>query len=142
VLGGSHAPRAGEQGTPSTEGTDSVKRAIYYICPDFKIEVHINRAISTAKADAARSAFSARGESIGWAIVDSAIDENHPHFRRHDNLHIEPPPCPMDITALGESDAQANQDAMGPDTHVACIIAGETIASETQRVVAVSGQRD
>lgn len=131
-----------KQDNLNIDGTVSSQRAIYRIWPDFEVEAFINKSISTVKADAARSAFSAIGESIVWAVVDSGIDESHPHFSRHGNLCMEPPLRPLDFTALGDSEGQANEDALGHGTHVAGIIAGETIASEGTRIVAVSRQRD
>ena len=46
----------------------------------------MNKSMSTVKADAARVSFSALGEGIVWAVLDSGIDGKHPHFRKHGNL--------------------------------------------------------
>jgi hypothetical protein len=124
-------------------GTVSAERAVYRIWPDFEVEAFINKSISTVKADAARSAFSAMGESIVWAVLDSGIDETHPHFRRHGNLQIENPPLKsLDFTVLGDNEGRPNQDEFGHGTHVAGIIAGESIASDETHIVAISRQRD
>ncbi|MFM7236588.1 MAG: S8 family peptidase [Cyanobium sp.] len=117
-------------------------RAIFRIWPDFAVEAFINKSISTVKADAARSAFSAMGETIVWAVVDSGIAANHPHFIRHQNLITEPPLQSMDFTALGDGEDKANQDDYGHGTHVAGIIAGETFASDDLQLVGISRQRD
>lgn len=122
--------------------TVSTQRAIYRIWPDFAVEAFINKSISTVKVDAARSAFSALGEGIVWAVLDSGIDESHPHFRQHKNLTLEPPLNPLDFTTLQESEGQPNKDEFGHGTHVAGIIAGEVIATEEEPIVAVSRQRD
>jgi hypothetical protein len=61
-------------------GGRAVQRAIYRIWPDFKIQALINRTVATVKADAARSSFSAEGDDIVWAVLDSGVDKTHPHF--------------------------------------------------------------
>lgn len=124
------------------EGTVSSQRAIFHIWPDFEVEAFINRSLSTVKADAAHSAFSAHGDSIVWAVVDSGIDETHPHFRKHSNLVTHPQLQAQDFTVVRAEDAKANLDEMGHGTHVAGIIAGELLASEGTRIISVSRQRD
>lgn len=123
-------------------GVVSSERSIYRIWPDFQVEAFINKSISTVKADAARSAFSAMGDSIVWAVVDSGIDKNHPHFFLHKNLSLEPPLIPQDFTALDDHDDKADQDAFGHGTHVAGIIAGEVIANDDTAIYTFTRQRD
>ncbi|HEV2126541.1 MAG TPA: S8 family serine peptidase, partial [Chloroflexota bacterium] len=78
--------------------------------------------MSTVKADAARMAFSAYGQEIVWAVLDSGIDRDHPHFREHKNLDLSPPLSHIDFA--GNED-RALVDTFGHGTHVAGIIAGE-----------------
>ena len=100
--------------------------AIYHIWPDFEIKSLINRSISTVKADAAQTSFSALGEGIVWAVLDSGIEATHPHFTLHDNLILKAPLVHKDFTKLGSANPEnALQDAFGHGTHVAGIIAGE-----------------
>ena len=61
-------------------------RAIYRIWPDFKISPCITKSLATVKADAAQTSFCARGTGITWAVMDSGIDANHPHFALHGNV--------------------------------------------------------
>jgi subtilisin family serine protease len=61
------------------------QRAIYRLWPDFPIEVHTDRSISTIKADAALRSFDAAGENIVWAVIDSGIQADHPHFGSADS---------------------------------------------------------
>jgi serine protease AprX len=98
-------------------------RALYHIWPDFPIKLFVNRSVSTVKADAARFSFSAYGEGIVWAVLDSGIDAIHPHFKRHDNLNVKLPLKHQDFT--DQEDADAKKDPFGHGTHVAGIIAGE-----------------
>ena len=111
----------------TTVGTRVGPRAIYHIWPDFKIASLINKSIGTVKADAAQTSFSAHGEGIVWAVLDSGIEASHPHFKYHENLNLKPPLVHTDFTQLGTAnsdDATAQRDAFGHGTHVAGIIAG------------------
>jgi subtilisin family serine protease len=110
--------------------------AIFRIWPDFKIRGLINKSAQTVKATAARTSFAATGEDIVWAVVDSGIDEKHPHFKMHDNLRVQAPVKHMDFTDLFEKTSPKTDD-YGHGTHVAGIIAGETKAG-----TAVRPQRD
>jgi subtilisin family serine protease len=55
-------------------------RAIYRVWPDFPVSPHTDRSVATIKADAALRAFDASGSGITWAVIDSGIEANHPHF--------------------------------------------------------------
>lgn len=97
-------------------------RAIYRIWPDFQVRAFIDRSISTVKADAARFSFSAAGEGMLWAVLDSGIEGSHPHFKMHANLEgLEEDVAHKDFTG-GNSPLT---DEFGHGTHVAGIIAGE-----------------
>ncbi len=98
--------------------------AIYHIWPDFPIHALINRSISTVKADAAQSSFSAMGDGIVWAVLDSGINEKHPHFAMHDNLVLKAPLEHTDFTKSKSKPEDALKDAFGHGSHVAGIIAG------------------
>jgi subtilisin family serine protease len=54
-------------------------RAIYN-WPDFPVYSQIYRSVATIKADAAVRSFGAGGAGIVWAVIDSGIDCDHPHF--------------------------------------------------------------
>ena len=72
---------------PSLPGASNPHRtAVYHIWPDFRIKGLINKSISTVKADAAHRSFSALGENIVWAVIDSGVDAIHPHFGELGNL--------------------------------------------------------
>lgn len=96
-------------------------RAIYRIWPDFRISKLTIKSVSTVKADAARVAFSAAGDDIVWAVVDSGIDGRHPHFHGYQNLCLDEPLRHRDFTGAAESPLT---DEFGHGTHVAGIIAG------------------
>jgi subtilisin family serine protease len=141
------APRGGAEG--ATAG--ATRRAIYRIWPDFRISKLTTKSVSTVKADAARAAFSAFGDEIVWAVVDSGIDGDHPHFEAYRNLHLDEPLKHRDFTGPKESPLT---DEFGHGTHVAGIIAGAlsrtplptavgtTHGAAAKNICAVSRHRD
>jgi len=64
-------------------------RCIYRLWPDHLVEALIDRSVATVKADAARRSFDASGSGIVWAVVDSGIDQTHPHFHEFKTLTDE-----------------------------------------------------
>lgn len=66
-------------------------RAIYKLWPDFPVKSHIYRSLPTIKADAALKSYDAAGRGIVWAVVDSGIDETHPHFGAPDGGTLNDP---------------------------------------------------
>ena len=61
---------------------DVIHRCIYKLWPDFVLKSQIDRSVTTVKADAANRSFDASGDGIVWAVVDSGIDADHPHFSK------------------------------------------------------------
>jgi len=113
-------------------------RAIFHIWPDFEVSAYINKSIATVKADAAQNSFSAWGTGITWSVMDSGIQHDHPHFRKHAN--VDPASgWHKDFTVDGDDPFD---DQNGHGTHVAGIIAGEwrvpADAPAEKRPVAVS----
>lgn len=107
--------------------TRTAERAIYRIWPDFPVEPLIDKSCSTVKADAARRSYDAAGRGIAWAVIDSGIDENHPHFKRYDTLGGDVTDLHRDFTQPGDVCTQVRSaltDGLGHGTHVAGIIAG------------------
>ena len=110
-------------------------RAIYRIWPDFKISPCITKSLATVKADAAQTSFCAHGIDITWAIMDSGIDANHPHFALHTNVD---PASPLhadftDTPDVPKGGKAALIDRFGHGTHVAGIVAGEQVADDTKK---------
>lgn len=100
---------------------------IYHVWPDLVVDAHLDRSLTTIKADAASRTYSCGGAGVVWGILDSGIDRNHPHFAEYNTLagdsvkHLHrdftlpatpgPPPDPL-------------RDLVGHGTHVAGIVAG------------------
>ncbi|WP_372191005.1 S8 family serine peptidase [Xanthomonas axonopodis pv. desmodiigangetici] len=86
-------------------------------------------------ADAARTAYRARGQQIGWAVMDTGIVADHPHFfvkGERDTVVAQ-----WDCTRRGapkrltraDGTAFTRLDRHGHGTHIAGIIAGQCRAS-------------
>lgn len=106
-------------------------RAIYQIWEDFPLMAFITSSISTVKVDAARAAFSAQGNNIVWAVIDSGIMKDHPHFVKHANLSAQTEEWHYDFTDGSDPLKTALIDGFGHGTHVAGIIAGEVPPDRT-----------
>jgi serine protease AprX len=144
--------RLDSQGGPSVAADSPTAvtghRAIHSIWPDFAVQPLLTRSNATVKADAAQAAFSAFGEGIVWAIMDSGVDARHPHFERFGNLTLE-----GGLTGAHQnftrSPGDALSDEFGHGTHVAGIVAGGMEIDRTRRrrsrqpeIVAYARQRD
>jgi serine protease AprX len=109
------------------------ERAIHRIWPDFKMKLLIDKSVSTIKADAARRSYDASGVGIVWAVIDSGIDENHPHFQTYQTLSEEVAELHRDFTRDSEDPSHAVKDKFGHGTHVAGIIAGALVRWDKPR---------
>ena len=118
---------------------------LHRIWLDDEVRRFTNTSISTVKADAARNAFGTSGKDILWAVVDTGIDKEHPHFRKYGNLDLGAPIGHRDFTTNSTDDAALAQsaciDRAGHGTHVAGIIAGQVVASEGPKIVATVRRR-
>ena len=113
-------------------------RCIYRVWPDFKVKALIDRSVATVKADAAIKSFSASGKGIVWAVIDSGVDANHPHFGKkgkgagHRLLDGDAAELHDDFTSTERDRAKRRQlaltDPFGHGTHVAGIISGQAPA--------------
>jgi subtilisin family serine protease len=63
---------------------DIKQRSIYRIWPDFRVSPQIDRSVPTVKGDAALKSYAASGDGVVWAVIDSGIMAEHPHFGHHD----------------------------------------------------------
>ena len=116
-------------------------RAIYKIWLDDDIKPFLDKSVATIKADAALVSYSASGENICWAVIDSGIDGTHEHFRKHNNLQIDQPLQHIDFSGTRVRKipvAEVPADDNGHGTHVAGIVAGE----QKNEVHVVTRKRD
>ena len=130
---------------------------IFRIWLDHDLDLFVYRSAQTIKADAALTAFGCKGEGILWAVADTGIDGEHPHFKTHGTLTLPTGIRHRDFTILNdeasnldEAEASAQTDPAGHGTHVAGILAGETVSrgeadasiSSELAVDAISVERD
>ena len=103
---------------------------LYKVWLDHPVSPLVFVSARTIKSDVARSAFAAAGRDIVWAVGDTGIDGDHPHFKTHETLLLKDGLKHRDFTDVYLTDAQASKaaltDEVGHGTHVAGIIAGET----------------
>ena len=75
------------------------------------------------QSDAARVSYAATGAGIRWAVLDTGVRRDHPHFEKYGNIAEV-----WDCTKPGKPVALAtDRDRDGHGTHVAGIIAGAGI---------------
>jgi subtilisin family serine protease len=116
-------------------------RPIYKIWLDNEVKPLLTKSICTIKADAALVSYSATGDGLCWAVMDSGIDGTHMHFKEHENLVLEKPLHHMDFTGDRPPKippSELPEDDNGHGTHVAGIIAGR----HDEPATVVTRQRD
>lgn len=108
-------------------------RAIFRVWEAQKVYRQTTESIRTVKADAAQISFGASGKDIVWAVLDSGIDKDHPHFTDYKNLELEKP-----LESRSFVSGPWDQDPFGHGTHVAGIIAGAAPAGRAQNAAVES----
>jgi len=126
----------------ATGASTSPRRVIFRVWPDFEVKALLTHSVSTVKSDAALTSFAAGGRSIVWAVLDSGVQGDHPHFRTHATLTLNPPLRHRDFTAVPGQAESPLTDECGHGTHVAGIIAGELDANKSMTLSAVARHRD
>ncbi len=69
-------------GDPATQaGAQRARGLIFHVWPDLILRAHIDRSVTTIKADAAARTYGACGVTASSGrSIDSGIDQTHPHF--------------------------------------------------------------
>jgi serine protease AprX len=112
--------------TADLELADGGQRAIFHVWPDFDVWAQLDASVATVKADAARASFAATGRGIVWAVLDSGVCIDHPHFGQYGNCRE----LPSGLEHRTFIDGPPDKDPLGHGTHVAGIIAGEASVTE------------
>jgi subtilisin family serine protease len=110
-------------------------RAIRKVWESTRVRPQTTVSIRTVKADAAHAAFTALGHGITWAVLDSGIQADHPHFTPHDTLNVAPPLVHRSFLPRADGTLFSPvQDEFGHGTHVAGIIAGAATTASNSLV--------
>lgn len=81
------------------------------------------------QARTAQIGYQATGKGITWAVLDTGIRGDHPHFKAYGNVT---PECCWNCTRPGGPTSSGIQDEHGHGTHVAGIIAGQEFDPKDQ----------
>ena len=73
----------------------------------------------TVQAYTAQLGYGATGKDINWAVLDTGVRADHPHFATHGNVKAQ-----FDCTGVGKPVKGKAMDSNGHGTHVAGIIGG------------------
>ncbi len=76
------------------------------------------------QARTAQLGYNAFGQGISWAVLDTGIDQHHPHFHNPAFAPEGTIAAEWDCTARGPVQPGSGNDANGHGTHVAGVIAG------------------
>jgi subtilisin family serine protease len=107
------------------------QRAIFKIWESTVIRPLTTVSIRTVKVDAAQRAYSADGRRIVWAVLDSGIDGQHPHFGDATFNNLTLPESLQHKNFV--DDTSPLVDDYGHGTHVAGIIAGKGTANPVRK---------
>lgn len=113
--------------SPNARAARRALEVIYHVWLDLVVDAHLDRSLTTIKADAAARTYDCSGEGVVWAVFDTGIDQNHPHFAENETLSAESvKSLHRDFTIPSSPDAKPSPltDPVGHGTHVAAIIAG------------------
>jgi subtilisin family serine protease len=116
-----------------TLGRRDLKRSIRRVWKNALKRALLEASAQTVQAIPAHVSYSALGRGIAWAVLDSGINPDHPHFAKHKNLVAQ-----VDCTRV-QLDRTKAVDGHGHGTHVAGIIAGvgefEGVSGGPRRVI-------
>jgi serine protease AprX len=87
---------------------------VYHIWKDQTCYAHLLSSVDTIKASACWRTFDARGKGITWAVLDTGVKADHPHFDDTVNMSL----------SRNFSNSKTLDDSNGHGTHVAGIIGG------------------
>ncbi len=127
---------AGHLGDGVTGAAFSVKR----IWRNATKHALLNISGDTVQAVPARNAYETHGRDIHWAVLDTGIFADHPHFKTYESIAAN-----YDCTSGGAVKAltgiQRNSDGNGHGTHVAGIICGSAqIAGSAPAITGIAPQ--
>ncbi len=105
---------------------------VYAVWKNSRKRKLLHRSHGPLKVDAGRASYAAVGDKITWAVLDTGVRWDHPHFATHDSIaevwdctqHSDEP-VKLYSSANGTTADPSAGDRDGHGTHVCGIIAGE-----------------
>lgn len=98
------------------EDLADLRQWVYQIWLDETTFAHLLHSTDTVKATSCWRTFDARGKGITWAVMDTGINSDHPHFASNQTVDSK--------LSRNFSSSDTLNDKEGHGTHVAGIIAG------------------
>ena len=98
------------------EDLADLRQWVYQIWLDETTFAHLLHSTDTVKATSCWRTFDARGKGITWAVMDTGINSDHPHFASNQTVDSK--------LSRNFSSSDTLDDKEGHGTHVAGIIAG------------------
>jgi serine protease AprX len=98
------------------EDLAELRQWVYQLWLDETTFAHLLHSTDTVKATSCWRTFDARGKGITWAVMDTGINANHPHFAASQTVDTK--------LSRNFSSSDTLDDKEGHGTHVAGIIAG------------------
>jgi len=99
------------------EALSGFRAWVHRIWLDEKTSTHLLNSVDTLKASASWRTFDARGKGITWAVLDTGIRSDHPHFQGVLNSDL----------SRNYSNTPSLEDKNGHGSHVAGIISGRVL---------------
>jgi subtilisin family serine protease len=94
---------------------------VYRMFTNSRKKALMRYSVATIQSLTAQQGYGARGQGITWAVLDTGIDQEHPHFQHLTGGNIA---AAWDCTKRGAAQPNTSPDINGHGTHVSGIIAG------------------
>jgi len=98
--------------------------AVYRMFVNSRKKALMQKSVDAIQATTARLGYGADGAGITWAVLDTGIDADHPHFNDKSTMPGGSIASTWDCTRRGAIREGGDSDPNGHGTHVAGIIAG------------------
>lgn len=113
-------------GKPGSAKEVKARTLVYRIWPDLVVKAHVDRSLGTIQADAAAKTYGCSGKGVVWAVIDSGIEAEHPHFEAYGTVSASAVKGLHHDFTIAPDDQRTGPltDDFGHGTHIAGIIAG------------------
>jgi subtilisin family serine protease len=114
--------------------------SVYCVWKSTRKRALIDRSAAVVQAPAAHIGYKAEGKGIAWAVLDTGVQSDHPHFDSYSNV-VRVWDCTQrgDPKPLYQKGRRVSRDRDGHGTHVCGIIAGQQPANPAGATVSRRG---